>query len=456
METDSSESIQQNIQSTETLKEQKPVLNQKGNFILIVGLVFILIVGVVLGGYYFLNTKKNTAGLTQNDTTKPQAIPTQSSIVQSIPNSVNKIAFITEGEVWVVKEDGTEKKRLLKHDPVALKNPNLTPAQNKTITDKFNKQYFANLSWSRDGKYIAVTGLSEWLKEDVQKTKFEDDYYIQIWPPTQGDIYIVEVESGETIKIEDNKGTSVEEVQFSYDNRQIVYTNGASEIMMADIDSNNPNRKILTNYEFQGKGSRDLVWLPERGEIFFIGQISFNINKPEPSLVKFNYLQNKRDEKPVKYTPGYRLDNFRILDNGKIMYISTGLGPEYKTKYEEFEIRTSNLDGTNSQILYSGKDCSLEGANNNSIAKSTGCNYSSISPKGDYGIRGYPDPIVVFKIDSPGDVVLELPLNTGNWNKNGNELAFLDKGAVTIVNLESGNKRRILQGVNPTEIKWAY
>lgn len=439
--TDQTELKSQNI--VENPPSRKNVFTQKGNFILIVGLVFILFVGVVLGGYYFLNTKKNTADLIQNDKAKPQAIPTQSSIVQSIPNSVDKIAYITKGEVWIVNEDGSDSKKLLSHTPVTFNNPNLTPAQNKVISNKFNNDFFFDLSWSRDGKKLAVTGYSKLEEEKAKNEKFgsnyakdEIDYYTQVWYPPHGDIYLVDVETGQSEIIEATKADMFAgDVQWSYDNEKILFSR-SGQIVMANVDSKNRDEKVLINSQ-----NSDLAWFPERGEVWFKYSYAYHIDNPEPSLIRFNYAQNQRDEKPVKVTKGYRLHTFSFLKDGKIMYFNIALGPDNGTEYNTYEVRVSNRDGSNSKVLYTGKDCGGEKYRER-------CYYAHYSPDGKYAIGD-----VIYLPETPEKTVSEEGGTT--WNKDGDKTAYNESGIV-VKDMTTMSQKIILRNSDIREIKWAY
>lgn len=106
----------------QTPVEEKPIhkniLNQKGNFIVIIAVVIILIIGS--GLYFFLNKKANNKQLSiENKTslsTTPSATPTQSLAQPKDSNTVDKlnstalikIPFVRDGSIYLY-EDGKEK-----------------------------------------------------------------------------------------------------------------------------------------------------------------------------------------------------------------------------------------------------------------------------------------------------------------------------------------------------------
>ena len=437
---------QNTVETLSSQPQQNNTGNQKRFSPIIIGLIILLLI-LGLGVYLFYsnNNRSQTSSFNQNTVT-PTLPPLQK--VQAIPNSVDKIAYITKGEVWVVNEDGIGAKKLLSHEPVIFNNPHLNQAQNKTISDKFNDDFFFDLSWSRDGNKLAVTGYSKLEEEKARNQKFEGDYFIQVWYPPHGDIYLVDVENGQSQVLEATEvNTLVGEINWSYDNKQIVFkrerpfNQQRGEIVLANTDASNKNEKVLTTYEYQGNNNRGLTWFPERGEVWFKEKISYHINNPEPSLVRFDMAKNQRDEKPVEVTKGYRLHTFSFLKDGGIMYFNTVLGPDSGTEYNTYEVRVSNPDGTNSRVVYTGKDCGEEKYRER-------CYYAYYSPDGNYAVGD-----VIYKPEAPEKTVS----NKGGatWNKNGDKTAYTE-GGINVLDMTTLSSKRILQNPNIREIKWAY
>lgn len=439
--------------STQSEAISNPVKNQRGFFLIILGVLILLI---VIGGGIYLLTAKETQSPMQNDERSINS--TQTVSAKPIPNSVNKIAFIKNREIWVVNEDGTESKKLLGFEPIIFNNSSLTTQENKSATDFFNKYFFSDLSWSKDGKELAVTALSKSIENEAKDTELAKKNGVgnQFWFPPHGDIYIIDVESGKYEVIEGKEeNTLIGEVQWSYDNGQIVFkrerpgNQQPGEIVLTDIKSRNEN--VLTNYEYQGNTSRMLTWFPERNEIFYKEKISYHVDSPEPSVIRFNYATNQKNEKPVEVTPGYRLHTYSFLADGRIMYFSTALGPEKGTQYGMYEVRVSNADGSNSKVLYTGNKCGKDDSDQG------GCYWMYFSPNGNYAVGGRNSQYVL-KPETPAIPILDFNQTLGGftWNKDGNKIAYLDKGGIAVSEVTNGTKKTILQQPNIQELKWAY
>lgn len=446
----------QSINSYETSIPPQPVSNpiKKGFFPIILGvLVFLIVVG---GTMYLFTTKKTQSPATNNEKTINSV---QNTFIKPISNNINKIAFIKNREIWVVNEDGTESKKLLGFEPVAFNISTLSPQENKSATDFYNEYFFSDLSWSKDGKKLAVTALSKFIEGQTKDPELAKKSGVgsQFWFPPHGDIYLIDVDTGKYEVLEAKEENAlVGEVQWSYDNKQIIFkrerpfNQRPGEIVMTDLASK--NEKVLTTYEYQGNNSRMLTWFPERNEIFYKEKISYHVSSPEPSVIRFNYVTNQKNEKPVEVTSGYRLHTYSFLGDGRIMYFSTALGPEKGTEYGMYEVRVSNADGSNSKVVYTGNKCGKE-----EFSGQGGCYWMYFSPNGNYAVGGRSSQYVL-KPETPENPILDFNQSLGGftWSKDGNNLAYLDKGGIVVSNMTNGAKKTILQQPNIQEIKWAY
>lgn len=439
-----------------------PGFNNQSKKVILVVVLLIFVVGI-----YILVTRKNelSSQNLRSITNKTTPLPT---IIQPIQNNVNKIAFIRSGEVWIMNEDGTEQIKILSHTPITFKNPNITPEDNKVISNTFNNQYYANLLWSRDGKYIAVTAFSKAIEEEGQNEKFEFTKYepAEMWYPPHGNIFLIDVNTGEYQVIESKeKNLVISQVQWSYDNKQIIYarermgTRTPDEVVLFDVNSHT-EKVLLTNESDGAKNIGVLTWLPEKGEFWFLNGVAYHIDNPEPGLIRFNYLKNQKDRDPLEVTQGYRLGNYRLLNDGRIIYYNRSLGPNYGVDYDVYEIRISNSNGSDSKVIFSGDDCYSQ-----TKAKCT--RFFGFSPNGEYAVS-VKNRTVYYKpffVETPLFEELDFVNVEGfkgsystAWSKDGNKIVYLlnVSGIVIIQDIGEKTQKTILQDPNVIEIKWAY
>ena len=433
---------------------------QKGFAPIIILIGVLIIGGLAFGSYFYLNKNKLPQSSQNLQSNQNNQSPT--SLPKAIPNNVNKIAYLRPNEVWVVNEDGTEPKKVLSREPVVFNTSSLTSEQNKSATKFFNEHFFSDLSWSRDGKKLAVKGLSKFIENQAKDSELAKKNGVggQFWYPPQGDIYLIDVDTGQYQVLEaTEENTLVGEIQWSYDNKQIVFTRERpfnqrpGEIVMVNTDPKNRNEKVLTTYPYQGNNTRGLIWLPERGEVIFQDQVSYHVSSPEPALVKFNYMSNKKDNKPFETTKGYRTHTHSLLNDDRIMYFNTALGPDYGTEYGTYEIRVANIDGSNSKVVYTGKDCGKE-----EYQGQGGCYWMYFAPNGMYSMGGKGNSEYILNPELPKDPVLDFHSQLGSftWSKDGNKIAYLQNGNVVIYDLTNKTQKTITQQSNITEIKWAF
>lgn len=440
------------------------ILNQKGNFIIVLGVIFIVFLVIV--GVYILGVRKNQ--LVNQDYVQ-KVNPSQVQPIQPVPNNVNKIAFIRSGEVWIMNEDGTEQKKLLSHTPISFSNSNITPEDNKVISNTFNDQYYTNLAWSKDGTHLAVTAFSKAIEEEGQNEKFElikASGEMWRWQPPHGNIFLIDVNTGKYQVIESKeKNLAISQVQWSYDNKQIIYARERmgvripDEIVLSDVDSR--SEKILLTNESDGAENVGLLtWFPEKGEFWFYNGIAYHVDNPEPGLIRFNYLKNQRDQDPLEVTQGYRLGSYWFLRDGRIIYYDRSLGPKYGVDYDIYEIRISNYDGSDSKVIFSGDDCYSQ-------TKEKCTRFFGFSPNGEYALS-VKNKIAYYKPFSTETSLFE-QLTFGNvegfkgsyrttWNKDGNRIAYLlnVSGIVIIQDINGKTQKTIIKDPNITEIKWAF
>lgn len=451
------------INSTETPNQVAPEAQERFSTKSILLMVLLIAVVLILGvSYYFLNKSKQTTlqSITPStkDTTIAKANPTTSQTVTQ--NAVNKIAFIKNGtEVWIANEDGTDAQKVLSHQPETFNTSSLTSDENANATKFFNEHYFTDLSWSNDGKKLAVTAFSKLLETQIKDPVLAKKNQVggQFWFPSHGDIYLIDVASGNTQDIvAKDASTLVGEVRWSYDDKQIVYKQESSTgcgIFLAKADPNNTNAKLLTNYQCQGNNSRQLVWLPDKGLLFFSDYISYSQNDEaqQPPIIRYDYIHNTTSTNPLPHTAGYRLFTYSILNNGEIMYFSTALGPQYGTQYGYYEVRTANIDGTNSKVIYTGNVCGKE-----EYPGQGGCYYMYFSPNGKYAVGGHSGSYVL-NPKAPSEALMpDKVYSYWGWNTDGDKITYMTNQGLAVYNLPTQTKKLIVQDPNISEVRWAY
>lgn len=431
-------------------------------FLLVV--VVFLIFGV---GIYILGTRKNDLS-SQNPQSIINKITPLPTIIQPIQNNVNQIAFIRSGEVWIMNEGGTGQKKLLSHTQITFSNPNITPEDNKVISNTFNNQYYANLVWSKDGTHLAVTAFSKAIEEEGQNEKFEftKEAPAEMWQPPHGNVFLIDVNTGGYQIIESKeRNLSVSQIQWSYDNKQIIYarermgTRIRDEVVLFDVDSR-MEKVLLTNESDGAENIGILTWFPEKGEFWFLNGIAYHTDNPEPGLIRFNYLKNQRDQDLLEVSQGYRLGNYRFLNDGRIIYYNRSLGPNYGVDYDVYEIRISNSDGSDSKVIFSGDDCYSQ-------TKENCTRFFGFSPNGEYAVSVKSRTVYYrpFFVETPLFEELDFKNVEGfkgsysiTWNKDGNKIAYLlnVSGIVIVQDISKKTQKTIIQDPNIIEIKWAY
>lgn len=439
--------------------------NQSKRLYLLLLVVVVFLIFVV--EIYILATRKNELFF-QNPRSTTDKITPLPTIIQPIKNNVNQIAFIRSGEVWIMNEDGTGQKKLLSHTQIAFSNPNITPEDNKIISDTFNNQYFSDLSWSKDGKYLAVTSYSEAVKEEGQTRKFEFTKYepAEIWTPPHGDIYLINTETLNITHIpEPDNYTSIPEVRWSYDDKQILFVRTKTpltycSVVMLDLDNKNFKEDKLFESDCQKEHWGNITWLLEKGEILAQNVIPYHVDNPEPSFIRFNYITKEKTFDSLPVTQGYRLGNYRLLNDRRIIYYNRSLGPNYGVDYDVYEIRISNYDGSDSKVIFSGDDCYSQ-------TKEKCTRFFGFSPNGEYTVS-VKNTIVYYSpffTETPLFEELDFKNIEGfkgsystTWNKDGNKIAYLlnVSGIVIVQDISKKTQKTIIQDPNIIEIKWAY
>jgi len=91
--------------STSASMPEHPVKNQRGGLILIIGIVALILVGVVAGGYYFLNSRKIISNQPATNQTNPSQAPINNQNLSLSENGTIAYVFISQnGRVGFLKE----------------------------------------------------------------------------------------------------------------------------------------------------------------------------------------------------------------------------------------------------------------------------------------------------------------------------------------------------------------
>lgn len=430
------------------LLPEKPKVNYWSVSTIILSFLLLSLVGT----YFMLKQEENKQLQSIVNTTNPI-------------NKVNKIAYIENGEISIVDEDGTGQKKIYSHTPLSFKNPLLTDQENKEISDYFNKYYFTDLSWSKDGKKIAVTAFSKNIEREAEDPASIDKFNLkapEYWSPPNGDIYIIDVETGKTkIFPEKDPRDYVYSIRWSDDNKQLVFRRESpfgnsqkNEIVLLDVNSGKETELAIT------ERSNRIEWGQTAGLIVYNDKGSYHISNPFPAIVTLNYLTGNKNESPYFFTNGYRPQFFRIMTDGRIIYYSSALGPEHGTQYGQYEIRISDTNGGESEILFSGSGCDEEA--------SVVCVFLDFSPNGKYLLgeavgadeKGRNMMIYhIYNVKSPQKAVVRIKsenLQGFSWDRTGGKIAYIGSSGIAVTDLINGETQKVVSGTDIIELRWAY
>lgn len=430
---------------------EKPKVNY---WIISTVILFVLLIAVSI---FFVFKSKN--GQFQ----PKQSLSTNDS--KLIINEVEKIAYIKNGEIWTVNEDGTEQNKIYSHSNISFSNPSLTSQQNKAISDYFNKHYFTDLSWSKDGKEIAVTAFSKNIEKEAEDPTSVEKFNLkapEYWAPPHGDIYLIDLETGEVKNVpEKSPRDYIYSVRWSKDNRQLIFRRESpfgnsqqNEIVLLNIDSLKETKLTTT------ERSNEIEWDQTTELIIYNDKGSYHISKPFPAIVTLNYVTGNKNESPYQFTNGYRPQFFRLLSDDRVIYYSSALGPEYKTQYGQYEIRISDLKGAQNEILFSGSGCDEE-------ARSI-CVFLDFAPNGKYllgqvaGTDEQGKNMMIYHIYDtklPQKAIMGIKsenLQSFSWDRTGEKIAYIDTGSVAVTDLINGETQKIVSGTDISELRWAY
>ncbi len=215
-----------------------PIANQRGNFLLALGIVLlILIVGV---GIYFLELNKNKSNNNQNNTT---VIAPTNIQIENVVNSSNRIAYMLNGDLWTINADGLGEKQLTQYG------------------------YNESLVWSPDTSKIAYKSSPQSVV-NKGKTYADCTDYHNIW--------IINTDGSEPVQIT-NSEASRSEPSWSPDGTKIVFIEN-DKLIIYDLVSK--SKKTLANNAYYDKdpnqcriagggGTSNASWNPKDNTILY-------------------------------------------------------------------------------------------------------------------------------------------------------------------------------------------
>lgn len=440
------------VQTNNEVPKSKTKFYQNKKIVLVTLLILSTVIAAVVALTISLNRTRQEKAVDTQQTQEVSVTEKEDNlfVLKPIETKADKIAFISEGNIWTVNPDGTELEQLTNIDYKIS-------ATQKEI-NYYKGSFFSMISWSPDGSHLAAAAINETVKNALESNDGEIKKKLLLtegyWFPSHLQIYIFDVikKTSRTINLEDfglnpSKTIQIRGIDWLPDNNNIfLKLQNSNNVIVNTLDLTITPIKVPSTV-VRGGLDTDLyeAYMPEVAALF--SDSIFHSSAKNVQITGTRFDSSPIVNSVVYELPGERQRSFVVPGNNGNIYFHT-------LKNGFINLHKYNLISKQDDVILRKPDCDFSAENPEDIClelpnvaegfTSTFDEYF-ISPNGKYVVArvNNNDNTGIYSIEDMKLIhsLTDTDVDSFKWSSDGESiLQLINRKQLSVVNLENGKE----------------